>query len=132
MGTDDVPVFPQMHEAAAHVVRCDSWPRSARSTRDGPSMRSTCSGGCTTPCRTMPPASASTTTSTVGIRWLLDQGVQRVAYVDVDAHHGDGVETTFYDDPRVLTISLHENGRTLFPGSGWPGTSAGQAPSGLR
>ncbi len=56
----------------------------------------------------------------VAIRWLLDQGVERIAYVDVDAHHGDGVEAMFYDDPRVLTISLHESGRTLFPGTGWP------------
>jgi acetoin utilization protein AcuC len=42
-----------------------------------------------------------------------------VAYVDVDVHHGDGVERIFYDDPRVLTISLHESGRYLFPGTGF-------------
>ena len=55
----------------------------------------------------------------VGIRWLLDQGATKVAYVDVDVHHGDGVEQIFYDDPRVLTISLHETGQTLFPGTGF-------------
>ncbi|HUG85871.1 MAG TPA: hypothetical protein VMM13_15010, partial [Euzebya sp.] len=38
---------------------------------------------------------------------------------DIDTHHGDGVQTFFYDDPRVLTISLHESGRTLFPGTGF-------------
>ena len=54
----------------------------------------------------------------VGIQWLLDQGAERVAYVDVDAHHGDGVEKVFWDDPRVLTISLHETGQMLFPGTG--------------
>src|SRR5690606_9068693 len=54
----------------------------------------------------------------VAIRWLLDHGAQRVAYVDVDAHHGDGVQHVFYDDPRVLTISLHETPQTLFPGTG--------------
>jgi acetoin utilization protein AcuC len=43
-----------------------------------------------------------------------------VAYVDVDVHHGDGVERAFWDDPRVLTISLHESPRTLFPGTGYP------------
>ncbi len=43
----------------------------------------------------------------------------RVAYVDVDAHHGDGVQERFYDDPHVLTISLHESGRYLFPGTGF-------------
>jgi acetoin utilization protein AcuC len=55
----------------------------------------------------------------VGIRWLLDQGAQKVAYVDVDVHHGDGVERIFWDDPRVLTISLHESGQFLFPGTGF-------------
>ena len=41
-------------------------------------------------------------------------------YVDVDVHHGDGVQAAFWDDPRVLTISLHESGRSLFPGTGYP------------
>lgn len=53
----------------------------------------------------------------IAIRQLLTQGM-RVAYVDVDAHHGDGVQDAFYADPRVLTISLHESGETLFPGTG--------------
>lgn len=57
----------------------------------------------------------------VAIGWLLDQGVQRIAYVDVDVHHGDGVQAMFRDDPRVMTISLHESPRSLFPGTGWPG-----------
>jgi acetoin utilization protein AcuC len=54
----------------------------------------------------------------VAIRWLLDNGAQRVAYVDVDVHHGDGTQFIFYDDPRVLTCSVHESGRYLFPGTG--------------
>ena len=54
----------------------------------------------------------------VAIAWLLEQGAERVAYVDVDVHHGDGPQAIFYGDPRVLTISLHQDGRTLFPGSG--------------
>jgi acetoin utilization protein AcuC len=49
---------------------------------------------------------------------LADRGL-KVAYVDIDAHHGDGVQAAFYDTDRVLTISLHESGRTLFPGSGF-------------
>lgn len=44
---------------------------------------------------------------------------ERVAYVDIDVHHGDGVQELFYDDPSVLTVSLHESGRTLFPGTGF-------------
>ncbi|MBI4730351.1 MAG: acetoin utilization protein AcuC [Acidobacteria bacterium] len=55
----------------------------------------------------------------IAIRWLLDQGAGRVAYVDVDVHHGDGPQFVFYEDPRVLTISLHESGRFLFPGTGF-------------
>ena len=55
----------------------------------------------------------------LAIQKLLDGGVQRVAYIDVDAHHGDGTQNIFWDDPRVLTISLHETGLTLFPGTGF-------------
>jgi acetoin utilization protein AcuC len=55
----------------------------------------------------------------VACRWLKDRG-HRVAYVDVDVHHGDGVEGIFQSDPDVLTISLHESGRYLFPGTGFP------------
>ena len=47
--------------------------------------------------------------------YLLDHGAQRVAYVDIDAHHGDGTQALFYDDPRVLTLSIHETPETLFP-----------------
>jgi len=53
----------------------------------------------------------------VAIDLLREQGL-RVAYVDIDVHHGDGVQFLHYDDPGVLTISLHESGRYLFPGSG--------------
>ena len=42
----------------------------------------------------------------------------KVLYLDFDAHHGDGVQRSFYDDPRVMKISFHETGRYLFPGSG--------------
>jgi acetoin utilization protein AcuC len=56
----------------------------------------------------------------IAIAWLLDQDVERIAYVDIDVHHGDGVQAIFWNDPQVLTISLHESGRTLFPGSGFP------------
>jgi len=52
----------------------------------------------------------------------------RVAYVDIDAHHGDGVQEAFYDDPEVLAISVHESGRTLFPWGGFEKeTGAGDA-----
>lgn len=56
----------------------------------------------------------------LAIRTLLDNGVQRVAYVDVDVHHGDGVQAAFYTDPRVLTVSIHQSPLSLWPGTGWP------------
>ena len=49
---------------------------------------------------------------------LADRGL-KVAYVDIDAHHGDGVQEAFYDTDQVLTVSLHESGRSLFPGTGF-------------
>jgi acetoin utilization protein AcuC len=55
----------------------------------------------------------------IAIAWLLERGVHPIAYVDVDVHHGDGVQTIFYDEPRVLTISIHQSGETLFPGTGF-------------
>lgn len=55
----------------------------------------------------------------VAIEHLTKQG-KRVAYIDIDAHHGDGVESIFYNRSDVLTISLHESGKFLFPGTGFP------------
>jgi acetoin utilization protein AcuC len=56
----------------------------------------------------------------LAIKELLAGGVERVAYVDVDVHHGDGVQAAFYDDPRVLTVSVHETPLALWPGTGFP------------
>ncbi|MFI9775603.1 acetoin utilization protein AcuC [Streptomyces sp. NPDC051956] len=60
---------------------------------------------------------------------LLELGAERVAYVDVDVHHGDGVQAAFWEDPRVLTISLHEHPRTLFPQTGWPQETGADGPA---
>ena len=54
----------------------------------------------------------------IAINLLLERGL-RVAYVDIDAHHGDGVQLAFYDSDRVLTVSMHESGAYLFPGTGF-------------
>jgi acetoin utilization protein AcuC len=54
----------------------------------------------------------------LAINWLVAQG-KRVVYLDIDAHHGDGVQEGFYDSDRVLTISLHESGIYFFPGTGF-------------
>ncbi len=64
----------------------------------------------------------------VAIKYFLGRGM-KVAYVDIDAHHGDGVQDAFYDTDSVLTISTHESGQFLFPGTGYAeeiGTGAGR------
>jgi acetoin utilization protein AcuC len=66
----------------------------------------------------------------IAISWLLGQGAERVAYVDVDVHHGDGVLAAFYGDPRVLTISLHEHPAALWPGTGLPSETGGPGAKG--
>jgi acetoin utilization protein AcuC len=54
----------------------------------------------------------------IAIQKLLQKGVERVAYIDIDAHHGDGVQNAFYQTNKVMTISIHQSGDTLFPGTG--------------
>ena len=119
LGSDDNPVFADMHHAAAHVVGATT--EAARQVWSGESRHSV------SICGGLHHAMADRSSGfciyndvAVGIRWLLEQGAQKIAYVDVDVHHGDGVECIFYDDPRVLTISLHETGQALFPGTGFP------------
>jgi acetoin utilization protein AcuC len=63
----------------------------------------------------------------IAINWLIGKG-KRVVYLDIDAHHGDGVQEAFYDTDQVLTISLHESGIYFFPGTGFEhetGSAAG-------
>ncbi len=124
LGTDDNPVFRDMHEATAHVVGASV--EAFRQVWSGESLHSAnITGGLH---HAMPDRASGFciyNDVAVGIRWLLDQGVERVAYVDVDVHHGDGVEHFFWDDPRVLTISLHETGQLLFPGTGFPSDHGG-------
>ncbi len=117
LGTDDVPIFAGMHEAAARV--CGATLAATRSVHSGRTQHAVnIAGGL----HHAMPGSASGfciyNDPGVAIAWLLAQGVERVGYVDVDVHHGDGVQEIFYDDPRVMTVSVHESGRTLFPGTG--------------
>lgn len=60
----------------------------------------------------------------LGVARARDAG-QRVLYVDLDVHHGDGTQALFYDDPDVLTFSIHETGLSLFPGTGFVDESGG-------
>jgi acetoin utilization protein AcuC len=124
LGTDDNPTFPHMHEAARHVVGASL--EAARRVWEGEAIHAAnIAGGLH---HAMPDhASGFCVYNDVAsaIRWLLDHGASKVAYVDVDVHHGDGVQAIFYDDPRVLTISLHETGQMLFPGTGFPAETGG-------
>jgi acetoin utilization protein AcuC len=129
LGGADNPVFAQMHEAAALVTGASV--DAARAVRSGQAEHAiNLAGGM----HHAMPARASGfcvyNDAAVAIAWLLADGVRRVAYVDLDAHHGDGVETAFYDDPRVLTISLHETGYTAFPGTGFPDCNGGDGAEG--
>ncbi len=54
----------------------------------------------------------------IAVSDLISKG-KRVAYLDIDAHHGNGVQDAFYQTDKVLTISLHESGETLYPGTGF-------------
>lgn len=117
-GPGDNPIFQDMHEAAALVVgaslvaaeavvtgRTDHAFNAAGGLHHA--MPSRASGFCVYD----DPA--------VAIAWLVENGADRVAYVDLDVHHGDGPQAVFYEDPRVLTISIHESGEYLFPGTGF-------------
>ncbi len=113
-----------MHHAAAHIVGASL--EAFRQVWSGESLHAAnISGGLH---HAMPDRASGFciyNDVALGISHLLDQGAERVAYVDVDVHHGDGVERIFWDDPRVLTISLHETGQMLFPGTGFPNDLGG-------
>ncbi|QIK65120.1 acetoin utilization protein AcuC [Nocardioides sp. HDW12B] len=129
LGSDDNPTFEGMHEAAAHVVGASV--EAARRVWTGEVDHAVnVAGGLH---HAMPDRASGFCVYNdvaVAIRWLLDNGAERVAYVDVDVHHGDGVQAVFYDDPRVLTISLHETGQMLFPGTGFPDETGGPGAEG--
>jgi len=129
LGTEDNPVFAGMHDASALVAGATLaaaravWTGTARhgaSIAGGlhHAMSASASGFCVY----NDPA--------IAITWLLLAGAERIAYVDLDVHHADGVQAAFYDDPRVLTISLHEHPATLWPGTGWPSETGGPRAKG--
>lgn len=129
LGSDDNPVFEGMHQAAAHVVGASV--EAARQVWSGERLHAAnISGGLH---HAMPDKASGFCVYNdvaVAITWLLANGARKVAYVDVDVHHGDGVERIFYDDPRVLTISLHETGQMLFPGTGFARDTGGPGAEG--
>ncbi|MBF6138185.1 acetoin utilization protein AcuC [Nocardia otitidiscaviarum] len=127
LGSPDNPVFPQMHEAASVIV--GGTLAAAREIAAGRTRRAVSIGGGMH--HAMPDSAAGFCVyndAAVAISWLLDNGFDRIAYLDVDVHHGDGVQRAFYDDPRVLTVSIHQHPATLWPNTGWSEeTGAGKA-----
>ncbi|MDQ4118794.1 MAG: acetoin utilization protein AcuC [Actinomycetota bacterium] len=120
LGTADNPIFFGMHEAAALIAGGSV--RAAREIHEGRADRAVnLAGGLHHAMSDRAAGFCVYNDCSVAIAWLLDQGYERIAYVDVDVHHGDGVQASFYDDPRVLTISMHQHPLTLWPGTGWPG-----------
>jgi acetoin utilization protein AcuC len=124
LGTDDDPVFAGMHDASALVVGATL--AAARAVWDGTAQHgASLAGGLHHAMQDSASGFCVYNDPAVAISWLLRAGAGRIAYVDIDVHHGDGVQAAFYDDPRVLTISLHEHPATLFPGTGLPSERGG-------
>jgi acetoin utilization protein AcuC len=129
LGTEDDPAFAGMHDASARVVGASVAAAGAVWRNETPHAINIAGG-----LHHAMPGHASGfciyNDVAVAIAWLLEQGVERIAYVDIDVHHGDGVQAVFWDDPRVLTISVHETGRALFPGTGFPDETGGRGAEG--
>ncbi|MBA3266127.1 MAG: acetoin utilization protein AcuC [Nocardioidaceae bacterium] len=130
LGTADNPAFAGMHEAAAHIAGATL--EAARQVWTGQVLHAVnISGGLHHALAGSASGFCIYNDPAIAIAWLLDQGAERVAYVDIDVHHGDGVQAAFYNDSRVMTISLHEDPATLFPGTGRASESGGRGADGL-
>jgi acetoin utilization protein AcuC len=128
-GTEDNPYFPGMHEASARVVGASV--AAARQVWNGVNAHAVnIAGGLHHAMRAQASGFCVYNDPAIAVAWLLAAGARRVAYVDVDVHHGDGVQAAFWDEPRVLTISLHEHPRSLFPGTGLPEDAGGPGAEG--
>jgi acetoin utilization protein AcuC len=128
-GTGDNPIFPNMYGAALRYTGASL--DAAQAVLDGAPVAFNISGGLHHAHYARAAGFCILNDPAVAIH-RLRQKYPRVAYVDIDVHHGDGVQELFYDDPTVLTISLHESGRTLFPGTGYTdeiGVGAGEGYS---
>lgn len=117
LGTSDNPTFANMHHAAA--VRVGATVQAVQGVMQGRFEHAANFGG------GLHHAHAARASGfciyndiSVAIAWLRREYDCKIAYIDLDAHHGDGVQWGFYEDPDVLTISIHESGRHLFPGTG--------------
>jgi acetoin utilization protein AcuC len=118
LGTDDTPIFPGMHDITALVTGATL--RAAELVMSGEVKRSfSIAGGLHHAHHDRGSGFCVYSDLAVAIAWIRREHQARVLYLDYDAHHGDGVQGIFYADPEVLTLSLHESGRYLYPGTGF-------------
>ncbi|MDP9067552.1 MAG: acetoin utilization protein AcuC [Actinomycetota bacterium] len=119
LGTPDNPIFAGMHRAAAAV--CGASITAAELVASGRFLHAfNPAGGLHHARRREASGFCIYNDPAAAIAKVLElQPEWRVMYLDVDVHHGDGVQWIFYDDPRVVTVSLHQSGRYLYPGTGF-------------
>lgn len=117
LGTEDTPIFPNMHEAASFLV--GGTLTAVDYVMTGKAKHAlNLGGGLHHGFKGKASGFCIYNDSSVAIKYLQEKYHARVLYVDTDAHHGDGVQWSFYDEPDVCTLSIHETGRYLFPGTG--------------
>jgi acetoin utilization protein AcuC len=117
LGTEDTPIFSGMHEASALLV--GGTLTAVDQVMTGQSQHAVhLGGGLHHGFRGKASGFCVYNDSSVAIKYLQEKYNARVLYIDTDAHHGDGVQWSFYDDESVCTFSIHETGRYLFPGTG--------------
>jgi len=117
LGTEDTPIFSNMHEASSLLV--GGTLTAVDQVMTGKALHALhLGGGLHHGFRGKASGFCIYNDSSVAIKYLQEKYNARVLYVDTDAHHGDGVQWSFYDDPNVCTLSIHETGRYLFPGTG--------------
>jgi len=117
LGTEDTPIFPNMHEASSFLV--GGTLTAVDYVMSGKANHAlNLGGGLHHGFRGRASGFCIYNDSSVAIKYMQEKYHARVLYVDTDAHHGDGVQWSFYDDPNVCTLSIHETGRYLFPGTG--------------
>ncbi|MDT0270340.1 acetoin utilization protein AcuC [Streptomyces sp. DSM 44915] len=129
LGTADNPAFAGMHEAAA-LIAGQSVAGAEEVWRGTVPHAVNFAGGLH---HATPGAAAGFCVyndPALAIARMLRLGAERVVYLDLDVHHGDGVQDIFWGDPRVLTISLHEHPRTLFPHTGHPTETGAETAAG--
>jgi acetoin utilization protein AcuC len=119
LGNQDDPIFPNMHRASTAV--CGASLTAAEQVMNGAAMHSfNPAGGLHHARRAEASGFCIYNDPAVAIAGVLAAKPDwRVMYLDIDVHHGDGVQWIFYDEPRVLTVSLHQSGRYLYPGTGF-------------